>query len=126
MAYIINRKTIEFVPDWNKNKKSDNPIKIHFNPLSIDCYCELIDIAQKARENTETGKIKDFSVMGKLALRMLPVFKKNITKIENITNGNRIIIIEELVESPEFIELNSEIMNEMIIRATITQDDKKK
>lgn len=126
MAYIINRKTIEFIPAWNKNKKSENPIKIHFNPLSIDAYCELIDIAQKARENTTDGKITDFSVMGKLALRMFPVFKRSITQIENIANGNRAITVEELVESPEFIELNSEIMNEMIIRASITQDDKKK
>lgn len=126
MAYTINRKTIEFTPDWNKNKKSENPIKISYNPLSIDCYCELIDIAQKARENTVDGKIKDFSSMGKLALRMLPVFKKNIRKIENITNGNRAITVEELVESPEFIELNSEIMNDMIIKASLTQDDKKK
>ena len=126
MAFNLNRKIKEFIPGWNDNKKSTEPIKIELNYLSIKDYCELIDISQKARDNIENGKIKSFSIMGELAMRMLPVFKTNITKISNLTIDNRPIKIEELTQSPEFIELNSEIMNEMLMRAIISDINKKK
>ena len=64
--------------------------------------------------------------MGKTALRLLPIFKANIIKIYNLTINKSPAKAEELVQSPELIELNSEIMNEMIIRSTISDNDKKK
>lgn len=126
MAYNLNLKINRFIPVWNKNKESTEPIELELKHLSIEDYCELLDIAQQSRDNVENGKIKNFTIVGKLASRMLPVFKKNIVKISNLTIDNRPIKIEELILDPEFIELNSEIMNEMLICATLSDDDKKK
>ena len=126
MAFNLDRKIKEFIPVWNENRKQAEPIKLELKFLDIENYCELIDISQGARENIEKGKIKDFSSVGKLASRMLPVFKTNIVKISNLTIDNRPIKIEELVLSPEFIELNSEIMNEMILNTMVSDTDKKK
>jgi len=136
MAYNLNRKINKFIPEWNNNQASKDPIEIEINPLDIDDYCELLDISVKSRENVEkTGKknkkgenisvIKDFTVSGKVALRLIPIFRKNITAISNLTINNQTIKPEEIVRNPEFIELVSEIMNSMIVNSIISEDDKK-
>lgn len=126
MAYNLNRKTREFIPEWKDNKKNANPIKLELKTLLVEDYCELLDIAQRSSTNIENKKIKDFTIIGQLAKRLVPIFKTNITKISNLTIDNRSIKAEELALYAEFVELNSEITNEMIIRATLSDTDKKK
>ena len=134
MAYNLNRTTSTFIPEWNNNQESKEPIEIEFNPLNIDDYCEVLDISVKSRENTESSKnkkgkevlkIKDFSVQGKITIRLIPIFKNNIVKISNLTINDQPVKPEEIVRSPELMELSSEIMNEMIAHAVVSEDDKK-
>ena len=122
MSINIARTLKEFIPSWNGNKESDNPIIVSLKPISSSDYWDLIAISaeiQSASTNNDYSKVKN--TLNKLA----PIFEKNIKSITNLTIDDKAIVLKNLGIYPELLSLNSEIMAELLVRVSLTKEEEK-
>ena len=113
MKFTIARE-IEFVPEWNGNKESDEPIKFILKYLTGPERDEIINIA--------------FDAEGKVSVKpnFVKACRTGIKKIEGLTvDGKSVTTANEFLGLPGFDDLYHELGNQIMTMNPIKDDNLK-
>lgn len=104
------RRMIDYIPDWNNNKKEKSSIVFHLRYLSTDEMDECIE-TKPARYNPKT---KEF-ISGEIIQHNNKMFHYAIMEIDDLevndgSNTTKITTAEELLQQPGFELLYYEVL----------------
>ena len=102
MKFTIDRE-VEFVPEWNENRKADEPIKFTLKYLTGPERDDIVNLA--------------FDAEGKVSVKpnFVKACKVGIKKIEGLTvDGKQITTADEFLKIPGFDDLYHELGNQIM------------
>lgn len=117
-------ETVEFTPEWNKNKQEpeDKQIKTTLTLLDMGELIELIAITAKANQDTVDGDPgpEGAALMAKAAQDFLP---EHVTITNFHNKKNEELDIDTIVRFPVFMNFMSELLAALIEASTPNEDD---
>ena len=97
------KRTIDYIPDWNKNKKDKNPIEFHLRYLSTEEEDECMEVVPLRIINAETRETSG----GEIIQHDKKRFCYSVVKIKNlqVKDDNKTVEVttaKELLAQPGF------------------------
>ena len=124
MAFTLSTKPKEFVPEWNGNRESDQPITMILGRLTVGDFWELAPLGQKIGKIVLNFSETNPKQISELLEKIKPLFIKYVSGLENLWIEEKKAMPSDVAEHIEFAPIMMEIISELISRAQIT--DKKK
>lgn len=126
MAFTFYTAHKLFIPKGNDNEQSDQPATVELHPLSQGDLWKLTAWSERFDKLFNNSDSKDAQAIVEAMVEIKPYLEQYATHLINVNVDDKPISPPELADYPAFLPLVTEIVQELIARTVITEEQKKK